>query len=100
MSLLISNIFRCDDAKVIEVFLENPDEELTTADIIIITNIKERPAILCLRNLVENDIIKRFIKSKKIKYKFNSSSENSKALFLLEHMLVTKALDKAIKEQS
>ncbi len=89
----------CENAKIIEVILENYDEELTTTEIDEMADLFS-PSYNYLVYLQKRDIIQRVSTTKDGEpvYKFNKENSISKALVLLEHQIVSTGLEKAIKE--
>ena len=82
-------------SKIIEVFLENYDEELSTPEIIEIADTSRGSAYKYLDYLVKEKIIKKIRKIGKTQlYKLNLNHPTTKILFLLEHERFTESIER------
>ena len=89
----------CENAKIIEVILENYNEELTPTEIDEMADLFS-PSYGYLLYLQKKDIIQRVSTTKDGEpvYKFNKDNPISKAIVFLEHQIFSTWLEKAIKE--
>lgn len=95
MTYVFFEIFRCDNAKIIEVIVENYDEELTVMEISEMSDVNPTVTKNCLDHLEKKHIVDKIRNNV---YKFNKDNYLSKALVLFEHVIVSEGLKKAIKE--
>jgi len=100
MSILSELFGDCPQLKVLETFIENPNDKQFIADISRITGINTITVTNHINKLLLESVIEKKDKAGRVQfYQLNMDNQKVKIIMLLENYIVSEKLDELLKEK-